>query len=271
MTSSNVATKFMNSKSLAVKVPAVTAFFWIIKVLATTVGETFADFLTTFFHRDLHILSRHASFMVAGLSALALAIVLVAQFLTRRYIPVIYWLAIVVISVAGTQVTDTLHDIYGVELWATTALFAALLAATFVLWYRSERTLAMKSINTPKREAFYWVAILFTFALGTSAGDQLSEIMSTGFVIPLTVFASAIALVVILAQFGVIGNITAFWIAYVLTRPLGANLGDLLAQAPADGGLGLGTNTVSLIFLGLILTCVAVLTATKRDKLKADN
>jgi uncharacterized membrane-anchored protein len=258
-----------------VKVPAVTAFFWIIKVLATTVGETFADFLTTYFHHDLHILTRHASLFVCAISFGVLLLILALQFLVKRYIPVIYWTAIVVISVAGTQITDALHDIYGVELWQTTLLFAVLLAATFTVWYRSEGTLAMKSINTPKREAYYWLAILFTFSLGTSAGDQLSESMGTYlatpmlFSIPLMVFASAIALVVVLNQFKIIGTITAFWIAYILTRPLGANLGDLLAQAPADGGLGLGTSIVSLIFLGLIVLSVLVLTITKRDKLSA--
>jgi len=256
-------------RSLAVKVPAVTAFFWIIKVLATTVGETFADFLTTYFHQDLHILTRHASLFVCAISIGVLLLILAVQFAVKKYVPVIYWSSIVVISVAGTQITDALHDIYGVELWATTVLFAALLLVTFALWYRSEGTLAMKSINTRKREAFYWFAILFTFALGTSAGDQLSEIMSNGFIVPLVVFAAAIAFVVVLNQFKVISTITAFWIAYILTRPLGANLGDLLAQAPADGGLGLGTNTVSLIFLGLILLSVAVLSITKRDKLTA--
>jgi uncharacterized membrane-anchored protein len=262
-------------RELLVKVPAVTAFFWIIKVLATTVGETFADFLTTFFHRNLHILSRHASLYVCAISFGVLLLILIAQFIVNRYIPLIYWTAIVVISVAGTQITDALHDIYGVELWATTVLFAVLLAVTFAIWYRSEGTLAMKSINTRKREAYYWLAILFTFALGTSAGDQLSEIMGgylpTGlvFVVPLAIYAAAILLVVVLRQFGAIGTITAFWVAYILTRPLGANLGDLLAQQPADGGAGLGTNTVSLIFLGLILLSVGVLTITKRDKLSA--
>jgi len=255
------------AKQLLVKVPAVTAFFWIIKVLATTVGETFADFLTTYFHDDLHIVTRHASLFVGAISIGVLLLILAVQFAVKRYIPVIYWTAIVVISVAGTQITDALHDIYGVELWATTLLFALLLAVTFGLWYRSEGTLAMKSINTRKRELFYWFAILFTFALGTSAGDQLSEVLSNGFVIPLVVFGAAILLVIVLKEFKIIGAITAFWIAYILTRPLGANLGDLLAQTPTDGGLGLGTNTVSLIFLGLILLCVAVLTLTKRDKL----
>ena len=256
-------------RELLVKVPAVTAFFWIIKVLATTVGETFADFLTTYFHRDLHILTRHASLFVCAISFGVLLLILAVQFIAKKYVPVIYWTAIVVISVAGTQITDALHDIYGVELWQTTLLFAALLVATFAIWFRSEGTLAMKSINTRKRETYYWFAILFTFALGTSAGDQLSEIMSNGFVIPLIVFASAIALTVVLNQFKILGTITAFWIAYILTRPLGANLGDLLAQSPADGGLGLGTNSVSLIFLALILISVAVLTITKRDKLTA--
>ena len=254
---------------MLIKVPAVTAFFWLIKVLATTVGETFADFLTTFFHRDLHILTRHASLFVCAISLAALLGILCAQLLVRRYIPVIYWSAIVVISVAGTQITDALHDIYGVELWQTTLLFAVLLLATFTVWFRNEGTLAMKSINTRKREIYYWLAILFTFSLGTSAGDQLSEIVSNGFVVPFLLFAAAIILVIVLRQFRVIGPITAFWIAYILTRPLGANLGDLLAQSGADGGLGLGTTTVSLIFLVLILVSVAVLSVTKRDKLSA--
>lgn len=262
-------------RALLVKVPAVTAFFWIIKVLATTVGETFADFLTTYFHRNLHVLTRHASLYVCAISLGALLLILAVQFAAKKYIPVLYWKAIVVISVAGTQITDALHDIYGVELWATTVLFAVLLTITFAIWYRSEGTLAMKSINTRKREAYYWLAILFTFSLGTSAGDQLSEFMGNYlpsgllFVVPLAVFAAAIGLVVVLKQFNAIGTITAFWIAYILTRPLGANLGDLLAQQPADGGAGLGTNTVSLIFLGLILLSVGVLTITKRDKLTA--
>ena len=254
-------------KNLAVKVPAVTAFFWIIKVLATTVGETFADFLTTYFHRDMHILTRHASLFVCAISFGCLLLILALQFVMKAYVPWVYWTAIVFISIAGTQITDTLHDIYGVELWVTTALFTTLLVATFFLWYRSEKTLAMKSINTKKREIFYWFAVLFTFALGTSAGDQLSEVMSNGFVIPLVVFAGCIAFVIVLRQFSVISAITAFWIAYVLTRPLGANLGDLLSQAPADGGLGLGTNVVSLVFLALIIVAVSVLAITKRDKL----
>ncbi len=254
-------------KQMLVKVPAVTAYFWLIKVLATTVGETFADFLTTYFHKDLHILTRHASLFVCAISFGVLLLVLAAQFATKKYVPAIYWSAIVVISVAGTQITDALHDIYGVELWVTTLLFSALLLGTFVVWYRAEKTLAMKSINTPKREAYYWLAILFTFALGTSAGDQLSEAMNDGFLIPLILFLAAIAAVALLNRLKVISSIAAFWAAYILTRPLGANLGDLLAQDPVDGGLGLGTNTVSLIFLALILASVTVLALTKRDKL----
>jgi uncharacterized membrane-anchored protein len=252
---------------MLVKVPAVTAYFWLIKVLATTVGETFADFLTTYFHKDLHILTRHASLFVCAISLGVLLIVLAIQFSTKKYVPVIYWSAIVVISVAGTQITDALHDIYGVELWVTTLLFGALLIITFAIWYRSEKTLAMKSINTTKREAYYWLAILFTFALGTSAGDQLSEVMSDGFLVPLLLFVGAIAAVAVLNKLKWISTISAFWAAYILTRPLGANLGDLLAQDPTDGGLGLGTNTVSLIFLGLILLSVTVLSLTKRDNL----
>jgi len=259
-----------NLRTLAVKVPAITAYFWIIKILATTVGETFADFLNGLLMDTYHLSDAQGLQLVSGIMGVGLIVVLVAQLRAKRYIPWLYWLAIVFISVAGTLITDNLHDGMGVELWVTTSVFAVILAAVFALWYYEERTLAMKSINTRRREVFYWLAILFTFALGTSAGDQLAESVNIGYLASLGVFAAAIAIVFVGWRLKLVGEITAFWIAYILTRPLGASLGDLLSQAPKDGGLGLGPNNTSYLFLVLIVGSVIYLTRTHRDELTAE-
>lgn len=255
--------------NLLVKVPAITAFFWIIKVLATTVGETFADFLNGTLADAWGLTDTQGLQAISAIMGSTLAVMLVIQFSVRKYIPVIYWLTIVLISVAGTLITDNLHDGLGVELWVTTLVFGLALMAVFAIWYRSERTLAMKSIKTRKREAYYWLAILFTFALGTSAGDQFAESFNLGFAVSLAIFAAGILVVAVLWKRGLVSEVTGFWICYILTRPLGASLGDLLSQAPADGGFGLGPNNTSYIFLALILFSVAFLSFTKKDEIKA--
>jgi uncharacterized membrane-anchored protein len=256
-------------KDLMVKVPAVTAFFWIIKVLATTVGETFADFLNGSLADAWGLTDAQGLQAVSAIMGSALVIMLIVQFSVRRYIPVIYWLTIVLISVAGTLITDNLHDGLGVELWVTTLVFGMALIVVFAIWHRSERTLAMKSIKTRKREAFYWLAILFTFALGTSAGDQFAESFNFGFAASLAIFAAGIAFVALLWKRRLITEVTGFWICYILTRPLGASLGDLLSQSHKDGGLGLGPNNTSYIFLTLILFSVVFLSVTKKDEIRA--
>ena len=256
-------------KDLLVKVPAITAFFWIIKVLATTVGETFADFLNGTLADAWGLTDAQGLQVISAIMGSALLIMLVIQFSVRKYIPVIYWLTIVLISVAGTLITDNLHDGLGVELWVTTLVFGLALIAIFAIWYRSERTLAMKSIKTRKREAYYWLAILFTFALGTSAGDQFAESFNLGFAVSLAIFAGGILVVALLWKRGLVSEVTGFWICYILTRPLGASLGDLLSQSPSDGGFGLGPNNTSYIFLALILFSVAFLSVTKKDEIKA--
>jgi uncharacterized membrane-anchored protein len=248
------------TKTLLVKVPSITAFFWIIKVLATTVGETFADFLNTNFNLGLTGTS-----LVMGT---ALVLALIAQFITKQYVPVVYWLAIVLISVAGTLITDNLTDNLGVPLWASSLVFATLLGITFLIWYRREGTLAMKSIVTKAREGFYWLAILFTFALGTATGDWLAESAGLGYGISALVYGLVITAIALAWRRKLIGEITAFWIAYILTRPLGASIGDLLAQSPKDGGLGLGTTTTSVLFLVAILAAVTYLSLSKRDEMK---
>jgi uncharacterized membrane-anchored protein len=252
----------MNSpKELLAKVPAITAFFWIIKVLATTVGETFADYLNASLGLGLTGTS-----LVMGA---ALAAALVWQFATKRYVPIVYWLAIVLISVAGTLITDTMTDTYGIPLVVSSMVFAVLLALTFSIWFVREKTLAMKSIVTPARESFYWIAILFTFALGTAVGDYLAETLGLGYGLSVVVYGLAVLVVALAWKAKWLGEVTAFWIAYILTRPLGASLGDFLSQAPADGGQGWGPENTSYVFLGAIVATVAYLSVTKRDALKA--
>ncbi len=239
------------------KVPEVTAYFWIIKVLATTVGETFGDLLAV----DLGLGLPGAAAIVGAV----LIATLTAQFRARRYVPATYWLAVVLISVVGTLITDYLVDTRGVSLTAATAIFAVLLAATFGAWCASERTLSIHTIHTTRREAFYWSAILFTFALGTAAGDLAAEGLGLGFGVSAVLFATLIALVALAHRSLGLGAVAAFWAAYILTRPLGASIGDLLSQARVDGGLGLGTVTTSALFLVTIVALVTHLTRTREE------
>ncbi len=245
-------------RNLLTKVPEVTLAFWAIKVLATTVGETFADFLATQFGLGLTALT-----LIMGSG---LAVALGIQFRARKYVPWMYWLCVVLISIVGTLITDKLVDDVGVSLWTCTIGFGAAMIATFAVWYSSEKTLSIHSIDTTKREAFYWLAILFTFALGTAAGDLLAEGLNIGYFNSVLMFLAMIALVAIAWQFLNFNEIAAFWMVYILTRPLGASTGDLLSQAKVDGGLGLGTTVTSLIFLSAIVALVSYLTTLQRRK-----
>lgn len=248
--------------SLWSKVPEVTAFFWIIKVLATTVGETAADYLNSNLHLGLT-----GTTLVMSLFLIA---ALIAQFRTRKYVPGVYWLAIVFISVVGTLITDNLTDHFGLSLWVSSGLFAVALSATFFAWYRREGTLSIHSIDTPRREAFYWLTILFTFALGTAAGDLMAEKLSLGYLPSAFIFAAMIGAVALIQRVGRLSPVLTFWLAYILTRPLGASIGDFLSQARSDGGLGLGTTTTSLIFLVGIVGLTAYLTVTRADQIRRD-
>jgi uncharacterized membrane-anchored protein len=239
------------------KVPEVTLYFWVIKILCTTVGETAADYLNT----NLNFGLTNTTYVMGAL----LLTVLVFQFRADKYVPGIYWLAVVLISVVGTLITDNLTDHFGVALETTTIIFAIALAIVFAAWYASERTLSIHTIFTTRREAFYWLAILFTFALGTAAGDLAAERLSLGFFVSMLVFAGLIAVVAV-AHFGFGANaVLTFWLAYILTRPLGASIGDWLSQPTADGGLGIGTTGTSAIFLTAILLLVVYLSITRRD------
>lgn len=229
------------------KVPIVTLGFWVIKIMTTTVGETGADYLAV-----------NAGFGKGATSAAMaafLVIVLAAQMRSKTFIPWLYWLAVVLVSVVGTQITDLLTDGLGVSLYLSTAVFALLLAGVFGVWYRIEGTLSILSIDTRRRELFYWTAILCTFALGTAAGDLATEALGLGFRLGTISFAALIGVVVLARRVGA-NAILAFWLAYILTRPLGAALGDLLSQAKTYGGIGLGPMLTSVIFLSVIVVLV---------------
>ncbi|TSA79508.1 hypothetical protein FNU79_17840 [Deinococcus detaillensis] len=242
------------------KVPEITLFFWIIKILCTTVGETAADWINT-----------NLNFGLVGTSALMISltvIALVMQFRARRYIPWVYWLCVVLISVVGTLITDNMVNTFNITLVTSTIIFSVLLALTFIGWYRSEKTLSIHSIFTAKREAFYWLTVLFTFALGTAAGDLISENLNVGYLNSALLFAGLIGTVT-LAHFAVkFDAIATFWIAYILTRPLGASIGDYMSQAKDVGGLELGTVTTSVIFLVAILAVVIYLSLTRKDQIR---
>ena len=233
------------------KVPEVTLIFWTIKVLSTTVGETGADYLAV--HVGLG----------ANLTMICMAAVLIAalvlQLRVRRYVPWIYWLTVVLVSIVGTQITDFMTDKFEISLYVSTAAFACALAATFAIWYGIERTLSIQTIVTTRRELFYWSAILFTFALGTAAGDLATEELGLGFQLGVLVFGLLIAFVGVFYSLG-INPVLSFWLAYILTRPLGASLGDLLSQPRHYGGVGLGTTHTSLAFLTVIVALVAWVT-----------
>lgn len=238
------------------KVPEVTLYFWIIKIMCTTVGETAADFLNA----DLQFGLTGTSFVVSAL----LAIFLLTRVRCKKYVPWLYWVVVVLISIVGTLITDNLVDNFGIALETTTIAFCMALLATFVAWYASEKTLSIHSIFTKQRELFYWAAILFTFALGTAARDLAAEGLSLGYAKSALMFGGMIVIVTF-AYYGFKANaIVAFWIAYILTRPLGASFGDYLSQPVANGGIGLGTVVTSIIFLATILGLVSYLSTSQK-------
>jgi uncharacterized membrane-anchored protein len=235
-----------NFEKLVNRVPEVTLVFWILKILATTVGETAADVLSTTF--------KLGTVVTSYVMAVFLLISLVFQLRARRYVPPVYWIVVVFISVVGTLISDNLVDNLGVPLATTSLIFTVALVAVFIIWYLSEHTLSVHTIYTVGRELFYWAAILFTFSLGTSAGDLLSERLGLGYPLSAVMFAAAIALIYIAYRVRVMNEVLAFWLAYILTRPLGASIGDLLTQEKDAGGLGLGTIPISVVcLLGIVV------------------
>jgi uncharacterized membrane-anchored protein len=240
---------------LAKKVPELTLYFWVIKVLTTGMGETTSDF---FVHS-------YNPYLVVAMGAVALAISIVWQLYLRRYNPWIYWLAVSMVAVFGTMAAGILHVYLGVPYPISATIYAISTALIFGLWYLVEKTLSVHSIYTRRRELFYWAAVLATFAMGTAVGDMTAVSFRLGF------FASGILFLAIFAIPGIaywligLNEIVAFWFAYIITRPLGASFADWLAVPPSQGGLNLGKGPVSIALWVLIIGFVAYLAITHPD------
>lgn len=243
------------------RVPEVTIDFWLVKLMAVTMGETAADYLAVKMGLGL----TGTSLVMAGV----LAVALVFQFAQKRYVPWAYWLAVVLISIVGTLITDNMVDNFGIKLQTTTVVFAAALITTFVLWYVKEKTLSIHSIFTNTREAYYWLAILFTFALGTASGDLVAEQFKLGYLPAGILFGLIIASLTFGYFYLGLDAILAFWLVYIFTRPLGASFGDLLSQPKQYGGFGLGTIITSAIFLAAICVIVGYMTLTHEGEERA--
>jgi len=243
-----------HARHAASKVPEVTVYFWIIKVLTTGMGETASDFLAQVF----------GPIPAVGLGAIGLVVAVAVQFAVRRYVAWIYWTAIVMVSVFGTMAADVLHVGLGVPYTLSTPFFMAALAAVFALWHRSERTLSIHSIHTRRRETFYWATVLATFALGTAAGD-LTATLGLGYLGSAVLYAAAIAVPAAAHRWGGLNAVAAFWAAYVITRPLGASVADWMAVGRDRGGLDLGLGPVTLSWTVAILGFVGYLAASRKD------
>jgi uncharacterized membrane-anchored protein len=240
------------------KVPAVTALFWVTKLLTTAMGETTSDFLVKTID----------PFVAVGGAFAVFAVAMVLQFAVKRYIPWVYWFAVLMVAVFGTMVADVLHVDLGVPYAVSTIGFAVTLAVVFAVWYASQRTLSVHRIDTRAREMFYWCAVLGTFALGTAFGDLTATTLGLGYFGSALVFGILFAIPGVAYRWWGLGATAAFWTAYVLTRPFGASLSDGFAVSHARGGLDLGTGPVSLVLFAAIVVCVAVLSARDRAALK---
>jgi uncharacterized membrane-anchored protein len=259
----------MTARQMLNKVPEVTLYFWLIKCLCTTIGETESDNLTTGWaggdNASVHALDS-AALKVMLVTIAVLMVLLAIQFTRRQYVAVVYWANIVVISVVGTQITDQFEGSgdQPKNMWAITIVSVTLLAVVFLVWWLVERTLSMHSIRTHRREMFYWLAILVTFAAGTAVGDLIAEKFSLGYLTTLLLFVAVIAAIAAAWRFTSINGVLAFWLAYVMTRPLGASTGDFLSQK-GNQGLNLGTSATSYIFLTVIVCLVGFLQIRKPD------
>ncbi len=241
---------------LLVRVPEVTFTFWLLKVLSTTVGETGADFLSYNLGLGLDI----TSLIMGGLLAASLFI----QFKLKRYVPVSYWTVVILMSIVGTLITDLLVDDLGVGLVTLSIVFTITMLAGFAVWYKSEKTLSIHSIDTVRREIFYWIIILLAFALGTGVGDLISEGLALGYGVALLIFAVSIAIVTFCFYCLEMNGVLAFWIVFVLTRPLGASLGDFMIKPFTESGLGLGMTTVNALFLLVIVSLIVYLSIMQK-------
>jgi uncharacterized membrane-anchored protein len=243
------------SGALLTKVPEIIAFFWITKVATTAMGETTSDCLNGLL----------GPVIAVPLMLIGLVWTLRRQFRAERYDAWTYWGVVVMVAIFGTSAADALHVVAGVPYLAVTILYAIVLAAVFAVWHRSEGTLSIHSIYTKRREAFYWATVLATFALGTATGDMTATTLHLGYFASGLLFIGLIAIPAIAYRYFGMNEVLAFWIAYVLTRPLGASFADWMAVEPSRGGLGLGTGGASLILVSLVLLTVYRLARSRMD------
>jgi uncharacterized membrane-anchored protein len=243
------------SRYVASKVPQVTVYFWIIKVLSTALGESTSDYM-------VHTINPYTA---VGIGFVAFVASLALQFSVRKYVTWIYWLAVAMVAVFGTMAADVLHVALGVPYLVSTTFFAAALAVIFVVWYWTERTLSIHSINTPRREVFYWAAVVTSFALGTAAGDMSARTVNLGYLGSFVFFAAVIAIPAVAYWLFRLNAVVAFWFAYIVTRPVGASLADYLGFPHSVGGVGLGHPKVSLTSWAVFLVLVAVMALTRKD------
>jgi uncharacterized membrane-anchored protein len=239
---------------LAAKVPEITALFWAIKILTTGMGESMSDFL-----------GQQNVPLAAAIGIFGLAFALRLQLRTSEYRAPVYWFAVMMVAVFGTMMADGIHDGASIPYAVTTPAFGVIVGVIFLAWYRREGTLSIHSIFTRRREAYYWAAVLATFALGTAAGDLTATSLNFGFLGSVVLFAVVIMIPAIAWWRGMLNPIAAFWFAYVVTRPLGASFADWFSKPPAITGLGLGDGTVSGLALLVFIGLVAYVAATKRD------
>ncbi len=237
------------------KVPEVTVYFWIIKLLTTAMGEVTSDYLV----------SQLNPVIAVALGGIGLAVALILQFSVRRYVAWIYWLTVIMVAIFGTMVADVLHAELGIPYYVSTIFFTVALVVIFAVWYVSEKTLSIHSIYTPRRELFYWATVMATFALGTAAGDMTAKTMHLGYFSSGVLFAILIAIPALAYWLFGLNEIVAFWLAYILTRPLGASFADWMGRSPNSGGIGLGTGWVSLALTIVIAGFVGYLTITHKD------
>jgi uncharacterized membrane-anchored protein len=245
----------------AVRVPAVTVAFWITKGLTTGMGESSSDYLV---HRLPPV-------MAVALGGIALVAALALQFAARRYVPWIYWLAVAMVGVFGTMAADVLHVGLGVPYLVSTAFFAVTLAVVFVAWYASEKTLSIHSIFSTRREAFYWAAVMATFALGTAAGDMTAVTLNLGYFASGVMFVVVVAIPAVAHRYFGLHAILAFWFAYIATRPLGASFADWMGVSHARRGLDLGAGPVSLALAVLIVGLVVYMSLRHSAEHVADD
>lgn len=241
-------------RSIFTKVPEITAFFWITKVLTTGMGEVFSDYLVNHINPILAV----------ALGGIGLVVALILQFSVRRYVAWIYWLVVIMVSIFGTMAADVVHVVLGIPYLVSTTFFVVALTVIFVVWYAIEKTLSIHSIYTFRSEAFYWCTVLATFALGTAAGDMTAATMHLGYFGSGVLFSVLLAIPALGSLFG-LNRIVAFWFAYIMTRPVGASFSDWISVPHSRGGIGLGEGPVSLCLTIIIVILVGYLTITRRD------